>query len=153
MMNSIKHWAILLCVSCITSALMYYLLPDGKIRKSAHIAFSLFMMMVAVSIFSNADFPDIDIDYSENIIQSYDDDLGSYIKSLAEAEVVSAIEESLESVCTADYDIDTFWQNEDNTYQLSAIVITISQADTLNIQSIKSVVSSVTGIIPEVQTK
>ncbi len=151
-MDNIKQWAVTICIICITTGVLNFLIPKGTVKKSAEISISLLLLISLISIFKSDILSEIYIDYSDDIILSYDNDINSYVESMAESEIEKSLKDSLDLICTNDYSIDTVWNISNNTYQLATVVITISSADKENTEKIKSTVGSVTGVIPEVKT-
>lgn len=152
-MEKVEQWCTALCIICITTGVLIHIVPDGKIKKGVNIAYSLLFLTTVVSIFNGIDSfdIDIDIDYSENIIKSYNYDLNSYITDMANIKIEEEIGKSLDSICKNDYSVDLNWVNIDNTYQLTEITITVTYEDMKNAELIKSTIGSLTGIIPEVK--
>lgn len=150
-MDNIKQWAITLCIICIASGVLRFLLPDGTVKKCAEVAFAVLLILSIISILNNDVFSDINIDYSEDVILPYSNGLNTYVEDMAEDEVVNIIKNSLDTVCNTDYHIDVSWENYNSTYQLTTISVTVYPEDENSIDEIKSTVGSLTGVIPEVK--
>lgn len=151
MIDNIKEWSVLICISSIISALIYYILPEGKIKKTAQTIFSVFMITVAATIITDVDLFDIDIDNSDINLYSYELNTDEYIIKQAESKTEKIINDELKSLCTGDYCVSTSWIMDNNRCVLDNVEIIISEADKVFIPKIRSVVGAITGIIPEVK--
>ena len=149
-MEKINQWCNVLYIISLTTGVLIHIIPDGKIKKCVNIVFSLIFLTTIASIFTSIDSIKLDVGNSYNNIKSYDYDLNSYITDAADKKVIEEIHTHLDAMCKFEYSVDTKWIQNDNTYQLIEIKISISKNDMYSTDSIKSAVSSLTGIIPEV---
>lgn len=150
-MDKLEQWVITICIICIITGVLSFLIPDGKIRKSLNIAYSLLLLTSVASIFTSADKLDIELNYNNYTVLSYNNNFDSYITDMADEETEKLICSELDLICIADYSVETEWENTDNTYELTQVRVVITQTDKDKIDDIKSAVGKLTGVIPEVQ--
>lgn len=153
-MESIKEWAVLMCTAAVTSGILVFLIPDGKLRKTADIVVTLFMLAVFISIFSDGELPELNIDIENSIgTEDYSAEFNEYILSQSKNTSEELIEAQLDEICNFPYSADTQWETSDNEVKLVDVMIIISQADSSKISNIKTKIGSLTGIIPEVNIR
>ncbi len=152
-METLRQWVILLCTAAVTSGILTFIIPDGKIRKSTNIVFYLFMLTVLISIFSSDKLFDINFDIPDDNINLYEYDFDSFVQQNANDIVISEIEEVLYGICSEEFSVNVTWERNENVYTLQKTEITVSPADFDSIGTIKSKVGSLTGVIPEVVLK
>lgn len=151
-MEKIEQWCTALCVVCITTGVMIHIIPDGKIKKCVNIAYSLLFLTTVISLFDGIESFNIDINYENENILTYSSDLKSYVTDIANKQVKTEIDKVLKKICTDEYIINLEWTDNNNTYQLSAVTIIISDKEMINSMKIKSEISALTGVVPEVKT-
>lgn len=153
-MELIKDWAVLLCVSSVTSGIIVFLIPDGKLRKTANIVISLFMLSVFTSIFSSFNMPVIDNKSNiEPDIENYSSNVDDLLVAQSRKTSEEIINDCLDKICMFSYKTKTDWKINNNEISLTHITVTISNGDYSRINLIKTKVGSLTGIIPKVITQ
>lgn len=150
-MDKIKDWAVLICTSSVLSGILTFLIPEGRLKKTANTVISLFMLSVFISLFSSVDILTLNIDTDTSIdTDIYVVEINEYLISQSNKTAQSLIEDEINEICDYPIEVDTEWSVSDNVYTLTNVIITINAADSSKISVIKTKTSSITGIIPEV---
>lgn len=150
-MDWIREWAVLLCISSVTSGVIVFLIPDGKLRKTANIVISLFMLSTFVSVFSDVKLPNgINSTTAKNELYDYSENIDDILIKESQSTAEKIIGDSLNDICNFTYTIETDWKVNNNEVSLSEIIIKISHADYSKLSLIKTKVGSLTGVIPKV---
>ena len=155
-MENFKMYAIYFCISMIISAVVIFIIPEGPTKK-------LYMHIISIFIFAVILFPVKNLKIGEfkafqsgeyaKIIDSEEYSLmfDEYIYDSFENEIKNQVKQVLNNFGLEKYDINLVLnKTSEESYVLKRIVITINQDDMRFISSIRTNVSKITGIIPEV---
>lgn len=153
-MEQIREWATILCISSVTSGILIFLIPEGRLKKTAEIVVSLFLMVSLVSIFSG----EFDFDKDKNNdfsvkTENYSVDFNDYLIEQSRSTVENLIVSELSGVCNNSFSVKTQWHVTDNTVCMDGIEISVDEKDMSKINVIKSKIGALTGVIPEVSVK
>lgn len=154
-MNGIREWAIMLCSVSVGSAFVAFLIPDGNMKKSVNFVMSLFLLSIVIIPVCgkeaiDMDFPDIAVDSFPDE-DDYKLEYDQFFIQSGENVVENQISEILENICKKDFNVKSSLQyNSEGNLVLSDILITVSEDDSHIIETIKSKVKNLTGLIPQV---
>ena len=70
---------------------------------------------------------------------------------MACTKIEEEIRKNLDSICKNSYSVQSKFIQNENSYRLTEIKITVTKEDYQNAELIKSITGSLTGIIPEVK--
>lgn len=153
-MEYIREWAIALCISAVASGIMVFLIPDGKLKKTAEIVVSLFLLITLVSIFSGK------YDFNDNLksnfslkSENYSVEFDDYLIGQSKKTVEAMINSELTDVCDENFSVETNWHINGDNVCMDSVKIVINAVDRSKINIVKNKVSALTGVIPEVNFK
>lgn len=153
-MENIADYASLVCIVSVASGVIVFLIPDGKLKKTAEIVITLFLLLTVVSIFSEKTSVETDIPvntYSQ--ISDCSEEFNEYLIEQSKNVVEDIICKELNSVCNYDFSINTSWYFDSGTICMESVSVLITLADMSKSANIKSKIYAMTGIIPEVEYK
>ena len=151
-MEVIKEWAFTICAVSIGSVFCVFLIPEGKLKKTAQSAIALVFLLTMVSVFNDNRLPDIeDVVNFEN--DDYPEDINAavYYIDYAEKVIVDDVTDLLNSICMSDFTVETVL-TEISQYEISidGITVYINNIDSDKTEQIQNSVFSYSGILPEV---
>jgi len=154
-MDAIKEWAIMLCTVSVGSAFIFFLIPDGNLRKSANIVITLFLLSIVIlPVFGDDAFdiaiPDISLDDfpDEN---DYVQDFNNFFITNSKFIVQQQTEDVLSEICSDTFSVNIEVNTDTNSnIVLSDIHIFVQTSDSNKVNIIKNKVGRLTGIVPEV---
>lgn len=150
-MDKIQDWAVLLCISSVISGMLVFLVPDGKLRKTANIVISVFLLTACVSLFSDKTLLGIDFDTDLSVnAEIYTENINEYLIEQSKKTTEDLIADELKSICSYPYAVDTQWNATNNNISLIGVTVAVSSADVSRISGIKTKIGALTGIVPEV---
>lgn len=154
-MNGIREWAIILCSVSIGSAFIVFLIPDGSMKKSVNFVVSLFLFSVVILPVCGKE--SLDIELPEISIDEFPDEedymleYSQFLMQSSENIVEKQILKILNELCKSDFSVNVSMKSDSNgDFVLSEIQITVSQEDSNLIETIKSQVKNLSGMIPQV---
>lgn len=154
-MDGIKEWAIMLCSVSVGSAFVFFLIPDGNLKKTANVVITLFLLSVVIlPVFGEDSF---DIEIPDFFIDDFPDesdylqDFSEFIMARSENVAKQQIADVLSEICSDKYSINVnINPDADGNAVLSDIQITILASDSASVSVIKYEVGKLTGIVPKV---
>lgn len=153
-MEQIKEWATLLCTASVASGIMVFLIPEGRLKKTACIVTSLFMLLVFMSIFSDFSLIEFESDADTAIdTEKYSLEFNDYLIKASQDTTENMIKNELQDICDAEFSVETFWSVSENEICLNKVIISIAQSDSSKISIIKTKTGALTGLVPEVYIK
>lgn len=156
-LETLRTWAYMLCCASVLGGFAVFLVPEGGMKKSVNIVLSLVMLSIIVypvtgdKVFS-LDLPN-EPDDEKIIAEEYSDELNEYIITSGESVIKDEIELCLDEICAYDYEAQIDMSIENGEARLESVKIIISSGDASSIVLIKKKIGSLTGVVPEVETK
>ncbi len=150
-MEYIRECAVLLCTASLASGVIVFIIPDGRLKKTADIAVSLLFIGICANFFAadiNFD-TDIKASYEENV--KIEENYGEYLKKSAAEVTEKILKNELDKICSGEYTIESDWSVTESKAELVDIRITINAEDSSKISTIKTKTGSITGVFPEVR--
>ncbi len=155
-MLQIREWAVKLCVAFIASTFLCFIVPEGRLKKTANNVITLFLLSVIFipivddSIF-NAEFSDFEVSYlpeEDDYFADYNSFLIDNSKKLIEDEVKGL----LSGICNSKYDVKAEIDlTDDGNIMVKKVLIRITESDMANYKKIISAVSQYNGIDAEIE--
>lgn len=153
-MEQIREWATMLCTASVASGIMVFLIPEGKLKKTACIVTSLFILLVFMSIFSDFSLGEFDADVNFSVeTEKYSLEFDDYLIKNSKETAEELIKNELFTICDGQFSIETCWHVSDNAVCMDSVIIGISKSDSSKISIIKSKIGALTGTVPEVNIK
>ncbi len=151
-MDVIKEWAFTICAVSIGSVFCVFLVPEGKLKKSAQSAIALVFLLLMVSVFNDNRLPDIeDVVNFENGDSLGDINSADYYIVYAENVITNDVSELISSICISDFVVKPVLTKLDqNKISLDGIKVYISNDDSKKTALIQETVLNYSGILPEV---
>lgn len=151
-MDVLKDWAVMVCSAAIGSAFCVFLIPDGKLKKTAEVGVALIVLILVSAPLRNNDLPQIDdvVAVDEYDIPA-DYNAISFYKEYAEKFIIDEIKKILVSLCENNTETEiVMYEESENEFVLKNITIYVDPKDLNKKNEIISQVSKLTGIVPEV---
>ena len=151
-MEVIREWAFTICAVAIGSVFCVFLIPEGKLKKTAQSAIALVFLLTMVSVFNDNRLPEIeDVVNFENDDYPEDINPADYYVDYAEEVIVDGVTDLLNNICLSDFTVEAVL-TEISQYEISLdrIIIYIKDNDSEKIGQIQDSVFSYSGILPEV---
>ena len=155
-MDQIKEWAVKLCVAFIVSTFLCFIIPEGRLKKTADNVITLFLLSVIflpLTDFSalNIDFSAFDFSYSpdeEDYFTDYNSFLFDSGKKLVEDEVKALLDE----ICSSKYEVVACIDlTDDGNIIVNTVRIRITEADMDKCEKIMSSVLQYGGYNAEIE--
>ncbi len=151
-MDVIKEWAFTICAVSIGSVFCVFLIPEGKLKKTAQSAIALIFLLLMVSVFNDNRLPDIDnvvnFEYGDYLA---DINAADYYIDYAENLIVSDVTDLLGNICVCDFVVETVLTKiSQSEISLDCIIVYISNGDSDKTIQIQNAVLNYSGILPEV---
>lgn len=151
-MENIAHFATLLCVAAVSSGILVFLIPDGRLKKTAEIVVSLFFTVAVISVFNTDN--NVEFDYSINSFSEIPDSsekLNEYLIEQSKRVTEDLIIDELSVVCNNEFSVETSWHADEKSICMDSVTIYINHSDASEISLVKTRIIAITGISPEVK--
>ncbi len=151
-MDSIRAYAVTICVAMLTSSFAQFIVPEGSLKKTFNKIVSIFMLVVIVTPLSKIEYslPDVNYNVSDNI-ESHSEKINDYIIIGSENIITDEIDEVLKNICKGEYTCEAEIVNIDvNSYKLNTVKIGITKTDMASEKLIISKTKALTNVTPEV---
>lgn len=153
-MNEISKWAVIICIISICATLLNSIAPKGNMQNAFKFilcAFVLYGFLKPLYDISNSKIDLSKIEYKTEITDNFTDKIFLQEKSLAEQNIKTLVEHTLESIDIFPSEIQiTMDKLDDDSIYVKDIIIAIYQKDIFNKSKIENKINEYLGIFPKV---
>ena len=151
-MEVIREWAFTICAVAIGSVFCVFLIPEGKLKKTAQSAIALVFLLTMVSVFNDNRLPEIeDVVNFENDDYPEDINVADYYIDYAETVIIDDVTDLLNRICLNDFAVEVvLTEISQHEISLDGITVYVNDIDSDKTDQIRDSVFSYSGILPEV---